>query len=368
MRQDDEAKHFLIMSCRGDAFAIIESYETAYQMFQALKDRYDSKKTKDLVKATTKLEKCYMKSDIDDPYLWIVEMERLNREVEKCENGSRRSEEQMQATILARLPKRRYESVITSLNGKIGTKGFDNKDFIAEIIGHYEMFVEPFKNRQNRENQDQRENKERGKHLALNTTSGKGAWRTFKGKCNKCGRQGHRARDCRSNGNSNNSGEKDIEKPKVKCYSYGGFGHIARDCPKKEESGMFVGMTIHGADIREDDVKKNQEAKTEYFDTNKFEIELLQEIADYNRKKRSVLKDIREFKWKPRKYNKFQQVISQKKKVEKKTMSWADMCETSDEEEYDNVDENENRGIVDEKEIIYQMEKTSKPWSRMDVG
>ena len=77
----------------------------------------------------------------------------------------------MQATILARLPKRRYESVITSLNGKIGTKGFDNKDFIAEIIGHYEMFVEPFKNRQNRKNQDQRENKERGKHLALNTTS-----------------------------------------------------------------------------------------------------------------------------------------------------------------------------------------------------
>ena len=41
-----------------------------------------------------------MKTDIDDPYLWIVEMERLNREVEKCENGSRRSEEQMQATIL----------------------------------------------------------------------------------------------------------------------------------------------------------------------------------------------------------------------------------------------------------------------------
>ena len=154
----------------------------------------------------------------------------------------------------------------------------------------------------------------------------------------------------------------------MKCYSYGGFGHIARDCPKKEESGMFVGMTIRGADIREDDVKKNQEAKTEYFDTNKFATELLQEIADYNRKKRSVLKDIREFKWKPRKYNKFQQVISQKKKVEKKTMSWADMCETSDEEEYDDVDENENRGIVDEKEIIYQMEKTSKPWSRMDVG
>jgi len=50
---------------------------------------------------------------------------------------------------------------------------------------------------------------------------------------------------------------------------------------------------------------------------------------------------------------------SRKKKVEKKTMSWADLCETSDEEECDNVDEDESRGIVDEKEIIYQMDKTS---------
>ncbi len=38
MRQDDEGKHFLIMSCRGDAFAIIKSHKTAHQMYQALKD------------------------------------------------------------------------------------------------------------------------------------------------------------------------------------------------------------------------------------------------------------------------------------------------------------------------------------------
>ena len=31
-----------------------------------------------------------MKSDVYDPYLWILEMERLNREVEKCKNGKRK--------------------------------------------------------------------------------------------------------------------------------------------------------------------------------------------------------------------------------------------------------------------------------------
>ena len=40
-----------------------------------------------------KLEKCYMKLDLDEPYLWIIEMERLNREVEKCENGTLHSKD-----------------------------------------------------------------------------------------------------------------------------------------------------------------------------------------------------------------------------------------------------------------------------------
>ena len=350
MRQDDEAKHFLIMSCRGDAFAIIESHETAHQMYQALKDRYDSKKTKDLVKATTKLEKCYMKSDLDDPHLWIMEMERLNREVEKCENGTRRSDEQMEATILARLPKRRYESVIASLNGKIGMKGFTHKDFISEILGHYEMFVEPFKNRQGRENHDGRE-RERGKHLALNTSSGKGGWRAFKGKCNKCGKQGHRAQDCRTNINNNDNGERENAKLRVKCYNCGGFGHIAKECPKKVESGMFVGMTIHGAESQEDDVMENVNSTQDYyFDTDKFARELLQDIAVYNNMKRAVLKDIRDFK-RERRDSKQAQVKIQRGQKVSKTMSWADMCETSDEED------NEFESIKEVAEDVTKYEK-----------
>ena len=90
----------------------------------------------------------------------------------------------MEATILARLPYRRYKSVFALLNGKIGVKDFTHKDFISEILGHYEMFVEPFKNRQARENHDGRERerentwrsirrveKEVGAHLKESATS-----------------------------------------------------------------------------------------------------------------------------------------------------------------------------------------------------
>ena len=50
LRQNEEGKHFLIMSCRGKAFAIIELHNTAHQMYQGLKDKYDVKKTKDMVR------------------------------------------------------------------------------------------------------------------------------------------------------------------------------------------------------------------------------------------------------------------------------------------------------------------------------
>ena len=143
----------LLASCYGDAYKIIESLEAAFEMFQALKNHYDSKKLKDLVKVTAKQEKCYMKSDLEDPYLWILEMERLNRDlVEKCDGGTKRSDMQMKATILSKLPKRRYESVITLFNGKMGTEDFSYQDFIVGITDHYDLFVEPFKNRVNHEN------------------------------------------------------------------------------------------------------------------------------------------------------------------------------------------------------------------------
>ncbi|KAI2504335.1 Reverse transcriptase (RNA-dependent DNA polymerase) [Fragilaria crotonensis] len=363
IRQDDEAKHFLIMSCRGDAFAIIESHETAFAMYQALKDRYDSKKTRDLVKATTKLEKCYMKSDLDDPHLWIMEMERLNREVEKCENGTRRSDEQMEATILARLPKRRYESVIASLNGKIGSKDFTHKDFVSEILVHYQMFVEPFKNRQARENQGREKERQapgaqhikRKRRLACVQGQVQQVWKA-RPSCKRMPNEQQQQQQRRTR-------KRKIEGQVLQLWS---FGHIAKECPKKEESGMFVGMTIRGAESREDDVKRNVEStKDYYFDTDKFAMELLQEIAEYNNTKRAVLKDIREFKWKPRGDEQAKVKIRREKK-KPSTMSWADMCETSDDEDDEDKVEEKIEDVA-EDDLEYDESKAQEPEAGEEV-
>jgi gag-polypeptide of LTR copia-type/Zinc knuckle len=339
LKMDKQAQNFMLLSCHGDAYKIIESLETAFEMFQALKNRYDSKKIKDLVKVTAKLEKCYMKSDLEDPYLWIIEMERLNRELEKCEGGTKRSDMQMKATILAKLPKRRYESVITSMNGKMGNEDFTYQDFIAEIIDHYELFVEPFKNKLNRENsENNRDGK--GKHLALTTTSGKGGWRQFKGKCNKCGKQGHKARDCDQSNNNNNSGKQENAKSKVKCFKCQGFGHIAKDCPRNGESGMFVGMTHHGHGNWEECKLKSlagTDSTEGYSDTDKLAMSILNGVAENLKRKRELNNAIHTFMWKPKQDKKAKTLIRRAKEDLNK-MSWADMCETSDEEEDEEED------------------------------
>jgi hypothetical protein len=94
----------------------------------------------------------------------------------------------------------------------------------------------------------------------MSTTSGKGGWRAFKGKCNKCGKQGHKARDCNSHRNNE---KRESGKTKIKCFNCKGFGHIAQECPRKVEKGMFVGMTIYGSNIREESfqTKRRQEHK-----------------------------------------------------------------------------------------------------------
>ncbi len=322
-----------------------------------IKDRYNSK---NLVKATTKLEKCYMKSDLDDPHLWIMEMEQLNREVEKMREWNKALGQTGGSDYLGEIAEKKYKSVIDSLNGKIGMKDFTHNDFVSEILGHYEMFVEPFKNCQARENLNGQE-KERGRHLALNMLSGKEGWRAFEGKCNKCGKQGHRAQDCRTNINNNDIGERENAKKRVKCYNCGGFGHKnAKEYPKKLESGMFVGMTIHEAESREDDIMKNVNSTQDYFfDTDKLERELLQDIPDYNNMKRAVLKDIQDFKRKTRD-RKLAQAKIRSEREESKTMSWANMCETSDNED-NKFEDKETSEEVAEDVTMYDKSKTREP-------
>jgi Zinc knuckle len=75
----------------------------------------------------------------------------------------------------------------------------------------------------------------------------------FKGLCRNCGKQGHKAADCRSKANTAGTKKKEGKQIGIKCFNCNKFvGHYARDCPERTnktqnvgaESGMFVGCAF----------------------------------------------------------------------------------------------------------------------------
>ena len=68
----------------------------------------------------------------------------------------------------------------------------------------------------------------------------------FKGLCKNCGKQGHKAADCRSKNNTGGA-NKETKGKGVKCFNCNKYaGHIAKDCPEekktkeKKETGMLT--------------------------------------------------------------------------------------------------------------------------------
>jgi hypothetical protein len=246
-KAESDAKNFLIMSCRGKAFSIIARKQTAYRMYTSLKERYMPTETKDLIKLTSRFERCKMKSHDEDPFGWILELERLNDEMDDHAEGTKKLEKALMAIIVSRLLKDRYSAVITTLRGKLDDSAFTWTKFVMEITDFYEDFVKPSGRRRDGGN-DRR-------NIALSTDNRKtgGSYKKFKGLCRECGKQGHKAENCwQKNGNAgmNRVGGSGGKSFTGDCYNCGKSGHMSRNCPDKQgggnkaHQGMFVGVAL----------------------------------------------------------------------------------------------------------------------------
>jgi hypothetical protein len=169
-----------------------------------------------------------------------------------------KQDEELMAHILDKLPLE-YSEVITTVEGQT-TLTLD--DLKSKIRAFYKR---KFKSESSNE-----------KEIALAITP------KFKGTCRNCGRQGHRANECRSKP----AGTKP-EKPKpiatvgkgLKCFNCNKFaGHLSKDCPEprrdntntkpkeSNETGMFVGVCeeTHRIGLSSDDFNSNNSEKLKF--------------------------------------------------------------------------------------------------------
>ena len=157
LKKDSQVRICYKTSCEGTPFALIRKCESAYEMTQVLKNRYDPSDIKDVVELTKKLETCNFKQLEADPTNFLLEVENINSLLASIGTEHAKPEQQLRLSILARLPKERYKLVIRDLTKRIEkAESIPWAEFQDEIYKHWKNYVRKDVNDGYRKPEDER--------------------------------------------------------------------------------------------------------------------------------------------------------------------------------------------------------------------
>ena len=216
-----EAYDQILMGCSGIPLGLVKRAKGKARLaIETLDEKYAGAEDTDLTTLLNEFNGCKLEGTTTDPVEWFVKLDSINEKLGNIEEQYQKKDYEMKAHLLGNLPAE-YSDVKTKISGK-------EKEYTVTAI------EKEIRNKWKRDFKVDGKNEKDQK--ALMASSGKSK-RKFKGRCRKCGIQGHKASECKSD-------------KKGVCYHCGEDGHFARDCPKKDNSnpgtnlGMFVGMAI----------------------------------------------------------------------------------------------------------------------------
>jgi hypothetical protein len=239
---------------------------TAFEIRENLKKKYEKVGTKGLTGLSNKFAKVLIDGKFKPPDEWFSELNYYNRLIEEA-GGAKKKEAEIKAHVINTAPKM-YEAITTAVN--INNDGIDKVQ--EDYQDYYERVVEP-------RIKEFRGNNRKGRYQAAyaattpkevnvimkNTRRGK-PWKKFKGSCNKCGKQGHKAIDCHANVNAvGPATSAEGFKETRKCFRCGKAGHPIKNCrmPKSKSASPLVGMCTTITETENTGAYRNGESKPE---------------------------------------------------------------------------------------------------------
>lgn len=232
-KANEEAYDQVLMGCSGVPLGIVRRAQGDVRLaIELLDEKFAEKDESNLTELLQEFTSCKLESTAVDPDTWFLKIDAINTKLKAINIAYEKKDYEMKAHLLGNLPSG-YEDVKTKISGNEANHTV--REIEKEITKKWRRDFAP-----NEAKADSNKNN----NVAFNVEGkqqgfgkgGKTKWfgsKKFKGKCRKCGQQGHKATECQS-------------KKKV-CFECGKEGHFARECPSKGkvgqgQTGMFVGV------------------------------------------------------------------------------------------------------------------------------
>ena len=200
-----EAISDLTIACDGEAWEIIQDADgnnvTAHDKWTALEQAFHPEEIDDYVDLTNQFKRCEMENEYDNPKIWIRKLQAINRHLGgiPVDPNHRHDDVQMIAEIFLKLPKS-YSEFVTSCNLRgVGTG--TTQEMLKDLERYYKRTIKNQGKETNRSGQRSAfvaiGGNNHGKPSKAVPRNHVNFTKSFKGLCNKCGKQGHKVVDCR---------------------------------------------------------------------------------------------------------------------------------------------------------------------------